>query len=419
MAYLENRHSGLQKQVCIKVAVDAEFNDWMQNRGDEDWFVVRGLPRLNVSRSAWPDAARRQVADMIKLVLNASRTRLDFEVVNVFNPFSRTTTGPTLYNVKMDSVYSSDTIRNVFSGFFRFKRPMQLPSSLKGVEVRNKITLETKIRIAIMRQLGVRYQASNQGSSFKVRGFDPRPTLVTIPPRSSTDRPRTYNFIQAVTTLPAAFSDENLAPIFQVVGDRHRGKLQSLFIVLNDDDHDRCLELAKNHTRLPRGGPASGSGLGAAPTSSSSTSVSHVHGRGAGMEVDDRTQVRQVDGSDTLIEADLLTSLRSPPPPPSEQYPLIETEQSRAHDARVRQRREHERQPTPPPQRRGLKRQSQSSSPSPSRKSKRSGRGKRSRRSRRRSSSSASTGSGHSRSGSDSSYARSKRGHKSKHKSRR
>ena len=92
MAYLENRHSGLQKQVCIKVAVDAEFNDWMQNRGDEDWFVVRGLPRLNVSRSAWPDAARRQVADMIKLVLHASRTRLDFEVVNVFNPFSRTTT---------------------------------------------------------------------------------------------------------------------------------------------------------------------------------------------------------------------------------------------------------------------------------------------------------------------------------------
>ena len=141
MTYLESRHTGLQRQSSLKIAVDAEFNDWMQNKGDEDWFTVRGLPRLNVARQAWPDAARRQVADLIKLVLNTCRIRLDFEVISVFNPFSRTNTGPTLYNVKMDSVYSSEKIRDLFSGFFRHNRPLQLPSSLKGVEVRNKITL--------------------------------------------------------------------------------------------------------------------------------------------------------------------------------------------------------------------------------------------------------------------------------------
>ena len=409
MTYLEGRHCGLQKQVCRKVAVDAEFDDWMQNRSEENWLVICGLPRLNVPRQAWPDAARRQVADMIKLVLTTHRVRLDFEVIAVYNPFSRTNTGPTLYNVKMDSVYSSERVRDLFSGFFRHNRPAQLPSSLKGVEVRNKITLETKIRIAILRQLGVRYQDSNPGSSFKIRGYDPRPTLVTTPPRSSTERGRTYNFIQAVTTLPAAFTDENLAPIFQTIGDRFRGKLQDLFVVLNDDDHDRCLELAKNYARVPRRGQASGFNPG--PTSSS-TSVGQVHGRGAGMEVETRSGLH--------IDPSLISSIR--PIDPSDPG-IVETEESRAHDKRVRQRREHERQPSPSPDRRGLKRRYLSPSPDPDRKKKSSG--KRSRRSRRsRSSSRSSAGSTRSaRSGrsarsssSSSSPPRSKKSKKHKHK---
>ena len=416
MTYLENRHGGLQRQVSHKVAVDAEFNDWLQNRNDEDWFVVRGLPRLNVSRQDFPNASRRQVADMIKLVLNAHRIRLDFEVIHVFNPFSRTDQGPTLYNVKMDSAYSSKKIRDLFSGFFRHHRAVQLPASLKGVEVRNKITLETKIRIAILRQLGVRYQATNPGSSFKVRGFDPRPTLVTTPPRSSTERPRTYNFIQAVTSLPSTLSDENLAPIFQSIGDRFRGKLQALFVILNDDDHDRCLELAKQHSRLPRRGQAQASGSGPTPTSSSTVSFGHVSGRGHGMEVESETVVGQVQGSGSgvRLESNLLDSLRSPPPPPS--VPLEsdfsyahETEGSRAHDKRVRQRREHERQQTPSPDRRGLKRRMQSSSPE-SRKPKKS-----SKRTRRRLSSSSSTGSASSRSSGSGHHRKHKKNKSSRH----
>ena len=420
MTYLENSHGGLQKQMSHKVAVDAEFNDWVQNRNDEDWFVVRGLPRLNVSRQDFPNASRRQVADMIKLVLNAHRVRLDFEVIFVFNPFSRNDNGPTLYNVKMDSAYSSKKIRDLFSGFFRHQRAVQLPSSLKGVEVRNKITLETKIRISILRQLGLRYQASNPGSSFKVRGFDPRPTLVTTPPRSSTERQRTYNFIQAVTSLPSNFSDESLAAIFQSVGDRFRGKLQSLFVILNDDDHDRCLELAKKHSRAPRRGQAhaSGPGSGFAPTSSSTVSFGLVSGPGAGMEVESETLTGHVRGAGSGfgLESNLLTSLRSPPPPPST-HPdedletrfshAHETEASRAHDKRVRQRREHERQPTPSPDRRGLKRRHQSSSPD-SRRSKKS-----SKRSRRRASSSSSSGSCSSR---GSGHKRHKKSKSSKHK---
>ena len=351
VSYLENRHGGLQRQTDSKIAVDAEFDDWMRNKNDEDWIVIKGLPHLtNVTRQEWPNAVKKQVANAAKLVLQANRARLDFEVLHVSNPFRPTNTGPTTYNVQMDSAYTSKRLRDLFSGFFRHHHPVARPPGLKGVSFRNKITLETKIRIAILRQLGSIYKASNPGSQYDVQGYGPRPLLVTVPPRSSTDRKRTYSFIQAVNTLPATFNDENLTLIYQVIGDRFRGKLQSLFVVLSDDDHDRCLELVRNSDRNSGRRPpqvrAAASGSIAATVTDAITTFAQVHGPGSGME----------------LESQLVDSLRHPPPPPDHrrQADLIspkETEASRAHDERVRQRRrEHERQPTPEEERRGLKR---------------------------------------------------------------
>ena len=337
MSYLENRHAGMQVQANSKAASDAEFDDWMQNRNDESWIVIQGLPRLSgVTRQEWPEAAKRQVFDSIKLVLNVNRVRLDFEILHVSNPFTLTTSGPTTYNVRLDSVYTAKRIRELFSGFHRFHQPIPKPPALKGVSYRNKITLETKIRIAIMRQLGTRYKDANKGASFKVRGYDPRPLLLTMPPRGSSERPRTYNFIQAVTTLPAAFDDDNLVMIYQIIGDRFRGKLRSLFVVLNDDDHDRMLELVKAKDRRPRF-------QAPVPTSSVQSTSGLVTGSGAGMEVE--AQHAYV-------------------------FP-VETDRSREHDARVRKRREHERQPTPDHGRKGLKRNRLPSTSDSGRKSKR------------------------------------------------
>ena len=64
MTFLESKHGQLQARVDHKIAADAEFNDWVLNRSEEDWFVIRGLPRLSskLSKSEWQDAARRQVA---------------------------------------------------------------------------------------------------------------------------------------------------------------------------------------------------------------------------------------------------------------------------------------------------------------------------------------------------------------------
>ena len=247
MVFLESNASEMQKRVSRKIAIDSEFNDWVTNKSDEDWMVVRGLPRLaSMDSKEWQSAARRQVADMIKQVLKANKTSLDFMVLYVGNPL-RHQTGPTLYNVRLDSVYASKTVRELYSGFFRANRPVPLPANLKRVEVRNKITLETKIRISIMRQIGSIWKESNQGSSFKVQGFAPRPVLVTTPARGSSERQRSYTFIQAVTSLNTDFNDEHLTMIFQNVKNHHQGSLRSLFLVIDDDDRERCLQLVQAH----------------------------------------------------------------------------------------------------------------------------------------------------------------------------
>ena len=88
MAFIENRHNQLQSQADYKMASDSEFDDFMLNRSEEDWFTIKGLPRLTqVSHSEWQGAARKQVSDVIKYVLNINKVRLDYTVLLVVNPF--------------------------------------------------------------------------------------------------------------------------------------------------------------------------------------------------------------------------------------------------------------------------------------------------------------------------------------------
>ena len=293
LSYLESRHTKLQARVDIRHASSSEFDDGAINRSEENWFTVRGLPRLgDMSGRDWQAAARRQVKDLIRTVLRLNNVKLEFSILYVGNPVRQRTSGKTVYNVRLNSVATSQRIRELFSGFFRKDRPVQLPRELRGVSLKNKVTLGTRIRIRILQELAKNYQASNPGTTAIVRSFDPRPLLVTMPARGSSDRMRTFNFIEAVTKLKVAFSDDNLAQIFQIVGEHFPGELRSLFIVLNDDDRPRCLELAKNYrppTRSARSGP-----------SSAATASGLVSGPGTGLD----------------LEAGFIESLRSAPPPP-------------------------------------------------------------------------------------------------------
>ena len=329
VAYLESRHGGLQKQVDHKTAADAELADWMINRSEEDWLTVAGLPRL--SGANWQDAARRQVAEVINLALHVNRTSVTFEVMYVSNPFRYQTNRQNFYNVRMDSVASSKRIREVFSGFFRRNRPVPLPPPLKGVAIRNKLTPDTKIRLSILHQFGSIFQESARGASYKVTGFDSRPLLMTFPPAGSAERQRTYTFMQAVTLLPARFSDEHLTRIYQVVNNQHPGKLQSLFVVLNDDERERCLELVKQQR-------ATGRGPGNRPSASATASLSGaVSGSGSGMDLAASAAFSSTSSKSVTFQE---LQQQPPPPPPPE---------STASDKRTSEssRKSLERSPTP------------------------------------------------------------------------
>ena len=306
MAYLESRHGGFSSKANLKVAADAELHDWMLNRAEEDWLTISNLPRLNNTRD-WQDSARRQVADVIKLVLHVNRVNMNFEVLYVSNPFRFQTNRQNLYNVQMDSVSSSKRIRDLFSGFFRGRRPISLPPPLKGVSLRNKVTPGTKIRISILHQLGSIFTETNRGAIYKVQGFVSRPLLTLIPSQGSTGHQRTYTFMQAVTMLPATFRDEHLTRIFQVVSGQHPGNLQPLFVVLNDDDRERCLELVKQKR-------SSGQGASSGPSGSGVMSGS-VSGPGSGMEV-------------MSTHALSVETLMHPPPPPPSSAPSDDLDES-------------------------------------------------------------------------------------------
>ena len=383
LAYIEHDHSRLHHRVDRRVAIESEFSDWVTNRSEEDWLTIRNLPRLSseLNRQEWQVEVKKQVRDALKLGLNALKVHVDFKVLVVTNPFRHRNTGPTLYNVKLNSVDASQTIRDSFSGFYRRANPVKRPSSLRGVSVQNKVTLNTRIRVEIMRQLGERYLENNRGASYHVKGYDSRPTILVTPPASSKSRPRTFNFIEAVSMLPSHFSDEQLTRIFMTVGTNNRGLLRQFFLVLNDDVHDHCLDLVKKYHEDRQAQRSTGQSSGTRSRNQVSFSTAQTHsavfsGPGAGMEVESR--LRQ-----------LLSASPPPPPPPLDASgkEVSPPRKGRAGKTSRTKSKKRARSPSrsPSPKRRSKRRArstSRSRSPSPRRRSK-----KRSRRSRSRSSS--------------------------------
>ena len=335
LSYLEGRHNNVQNGANLKFAADAEFQDWVLNRSEEDWMTIIGLKRLGqMTPREWQGAARRQVTNFLREVLNVNNVRMEFSVLYVGNPVRGRTTGNTVLNVRLNSTAASERIRELYSGFFRRANAIQLPQGFRGISVRNKVTLATRIRIRILQQIANTYLASNPGATVDVRGYQSRPVLVTTPPRGAPNsRQMTYNFVEACKSLSTAFSDDALARIFQIVGTHHLNELRALFIVLNDDDRDRCLELARNYQHVPvrRGPPA-------APAASAAASghfSGQVFGSGAGMEVQD-------------LVAQIAASPPPPPPPPRSS--------SLAPGSRLRHREGSEVSTKDPKSSRGLKR---------------------------------------------------------------
>ena len=157
------------------------------------------------------------------------------------------------YLVRTPSISISKEIRDKF-GFFFEGSVDKRPPEFKGISIRNRLTKGTHVRIALLRLFGQRYLASNPGAKIKVVGYQSRPLLKLFPP--SGGRIQTFNFIEAVKRLPAAFSPAEVSPIIEKIDPKLRGQLRALFVVISDDQMKQKASRTRGQRPATEGNPS-------------------------------------------------------------------------------------------------------------------------------------------------------------------
>ena len=234
MMALEQDHRRLNSVVESKTAEDAELAEMHENIMFEDHFMIAGLKRLpKLSPKEWQERAKADVYGVLKVVFPDR----EFKIIFVKNASGPNLEHPARYQVRMDSVAASKEIRDRYATFFpkgRDERPEPLKSD--KISIRNRLTHESRIRLMVLRVLGDHYHDSNPGSKVQLIRYTSRPTLKITPPEGANDRRvQSFNYIEAVKSLPISFSSEELEPILKEIKPKWYGKVKSLFIVLSDD----------------------------------------------------------------------------------------------------------------------------------------------------------------------------------------
>ena len=231
MMALEQDHRRLNRFVEDKSAEDAELADYQENIRYESYFVVLGLPHIaKCDTKVWQERAKKLVGDFLLELMDR-----EIRVVFVKNISGKGKESPARYQVQVESVSISKEIRDKFGTFFPKSKDCR-PPSFKKISVRNRLTHETRVRLNIMRVLAEHWLKSNPGSRIQVIGYESRPTIRLLPSEKASDRRiLTFNFIEAVRSLPVSFSPDELDTILGEVKPKWQGKLKSLFIVLTDD----------------------------------------------------------------------------------------------------------------------------------------------------------------------------------------
>ena len=228
---LEQDHRRLNLAFECKTAEDAELFDFHENIRMQDWFVITGLARLpsGLSPKDWQVQTTKDVQGVLAILLQK-----ELPISYIQNNTGRHKDAKTKYFVQMRSTVDSQLIRDTFGAFFIGGK--RVPDALKHISIRNRVTPATLVRVAILRVYGERYLASNPGAMVKVLGYEPRPMLKFTPPQSASDsRVQTYNFVQAVRTLPSNFNASEQEKILREVSPKLYGKLRPLFVVISDD----------------------------------------------------------------------------------------------------------------------------------------------------------------------------------------
>ena len=212
MMVLEQDHRRLNRVVEHKTAIDAELADFQANERFEDSFVIHGLAPISsdLFGKAWQDQAVKDVQAVLVVLL-----KREFRIVVVQNATSRAPNAEVKYNVRMVDVADSKLIRTTFGTFFVGSKDGR-PDDLKHVNIKNRVTPQTKIRIDILKLLAQRYRDSNPDGRAAVVSHETRPLIKITPPPSAKDRRvKVYNYIDAVKRLPCNFTTAEITPILR------------------------------------------------------------------------------------------------------------------------------------------------------------------------------------------------------------
>ena len=220
---LEQDHRRLNRVVESKTAVDAELDDFHKNEKFEDSFVIHGLPRIpsEIVGKAWQEQAVRDVQAVLLLLMGR-----EFPLVFISNATSRIPNSEVKYNVKMANVADSKLIRTKFGSFFLGSKDGR-PADLKKINIKNRVTPETKTRIDVLKLLAAKYRDSNPDGRAQVISHDCRPMIKISPPRDANDRRvRSYNYVEAVRALPCNFSSSEVNPILKRINPDLAGQVR-------------------------------------------------------------------------------------------------------------------------------------------------------------------------------------------------
>ena len=245
---LEQDHRRLARVVDHKIAIDAEIADFRENERLENCFEIAGLNPIHpdLVGKAWQDQAVRDVQAVLQLLMGRT-----FDIIFISNATSRIRVDAEVtYCVKMASVSECAAIRRKFGSFYLGGTDKR-PEGLTSINIKNRVTPETKTRISVLKLMAKRYRNSNPGAKVQVVHYDPRPLLKITPAAGAESRRlQVYNYVEAVKSLPTNFSSAEVEPILKRINPKLSGQIRSLFICLSDD------LFRKRFGKFQRSGPA-------------------------------------------------------------------------------------------------------------------------------------------------------------------
>ena len=266
---LEQDHRRLNLSHELKSAEDSELFDFHENMRLEYWFQIAGLAKLpDMSPREWQEKAKLDVSGAIALVINR-----EVPIIVVQNSTGKGKNAINTYNVQLKSLEDSKEIRDVFGSFF-IGNVDKRPPSLKPLSIRNRVTPATPTRVAILKVLGRRYLAANEGAKVQTIGYEPRPLLKLTPPAGASDRRvRSFNYIEAIKNLPTNFNAEEREIILKSLSPKLTGKVRAIFSVISDDMVKKRVWKAPTSSEAAPSTGANSQGIGR-----SSSSRSHKRG---------------------------------------------------------------------------------------------------------------------------------------------